>query len=86
MPKVVDERNPPQPEVQEEFVGFIELESTTVDCIAKEILGLCSLDIRNLRGLGYDGASVMAGKVSGVSTQSSPQPCIVTVGAIVLLV
>jgi len=41
-------------------------------CITKEILkflGLCSLDISNLRGQGYDGASAMAGKVSGVSTQ-----------------
>jgi len=70
--RFVDESNPRQPEVREEFVGFIELESTTADCITKEILkflGLCSLDISNLRGQGYDGASAMAGKVSGVSTQ-----------------
>ena len=70
--RFVDERNPCQPEVREELVGIVDLESTTADCIAKEILkflGLCSLEISNLGGQGYDGASVMAGKVSGVSTQ-----------------
>lgn len=29
----------------------------------------CDLELDNLRGQGYDGASVMAGKVTGVSTR-----------------
>ena len=33
-----------------------------------EFIRDCNLDVANLRGLGYDGTSVMAGKVSGVAT------------------
>lgn len=69
--RFVDE-NSCQPDVREEFLGFIELDNTTADSIAKEIMKFlddCNLDVAYLRGQGYDGASVMAGKVSGVSTQ-----------------
>ena len=38
------------------------------DAILKK-LSECNLDVKNLRGQGYDGASVMSGKVSGVSSQ-----------------
>ena len=34
-----------------------------------EFIRDCNLDVANLRGQGYDGASVMAGEVSGVATQ-----------------
>ena len=34
-----------------------------------EFIRVCNLDVANLRGQGYDGASVMAGEVSGVATQ-----------------
>ena len=34
-----------------------------------EFIRDCNLDVANLRGQGYDGTSVMAGKVSGVATQ-----------------
>ena len=34
-----------------------------------EFIRVCILDVANLRGQGYDGASVMAGEVSGVATQ-----------------
>ena len=34
-----------------------------------EFIRDCNLDVANLRRLGYDGTSVMAGKASGVATQ-----------------
>ena len=34
-----------------------------------EFIRDCNLDVANLKRQGYDGASVMAGKVSGVATQ-----------------
>ena len=34
-----------------------------------EFIRVCNLDVANLRGQGYDGASVMAGEVSGIATQ-----------------
>ena len=70
--RFVDETQPCQAEVREKFIGFIRLENTDADSICKGILEFlqeCNLDIGNLRGQGYDGASVMAGKVSGVSAR-----------------
>lgn len=65
-------------QVREEFVGFVELESTDAESISVAIidyLKVCQLDIANLRGQGYDGAAVMSGKVSGVCTRiQSIQP------------
>lgn len=75
--RFVDESHPSQPEVREEFSGFIQLENTNADSISRSILEFlenCNLDIGNLRGQGYDGASVMAGKVSGVSVLSLSGP------------
>ena len=60
------------PAVREEDLGFVQLESTNAESISKSILDFlssCSLDICNLQGQGYDGASVMASKVSGVSAR-----------------
>ena len=70
--RFVDESTPDQPQVREEFVGFVQLDRTSAAFISEAILQFlkdCNLNISNLRGQGYDGASVMAGKVSGVSTQ-----------------
>ena len=61
-----------KPQVREEFVGFVQLIDTDAAAISGAILkflGECNLDLSNLRGQGYDGASVMAGKVAGVSTR-----------------
>ena len=70
--RFVDESTPDQPQVREEFVGFVQLDRTSAAFISEAILQFlkdCNLNISNLRGQGYDGASVMAGKVSGVSTR-----------------
>lgn len=59
-------------EVREEFIGFVELEKADAGSIAAAIVKTledCELDISYLRGQGYDGASVMSGKVSGVCTR-----------------
>ncbi len=59
-------------EAREEFIGFVELEETNAACISASIIDFlkdCDLDLNNLRGQGYDGASVMSGKVSGVCTR-----------------
>lgn len=59
-------------EVREEFIGFVQLESVNAESITSAImkkLSECGLEVKNLRGQGYDGASVMSGKVSGVSTR-----------------
>ena len=69
--RFVDESHS-DPQVREEFVGFVQLDSTDAAFISEAILQFlkdCNLNISNLRGQGYDGASVMAGKVSGVSTR-----------------
>lgn len=70
--RFVDEIRRHQPEIREEFVGFVKLQKTDADTIYKEIMEFirdCNLDVTNLRGQGYDGASVMAGNVTGVATQ-----------------
>ena len=59
-------------EVREEFIGFVELEKADAESISSKIveyLKKCALDLCNLRGQGYDGATVMSGKVSGVCTR-----------------
>ena len=70
--RFVDESKRYQPQIREEFVGFVKLQKAGADTIYKEIMEFirdCNLDVANLRGWGYDGASVMAGKVTGVATQ-----------------
>lgn len=49
--RFVDESHPHQPEVREEFIGFVQLEKTDADSISKSILEFlenCNLDISNL--------------------------------------
>ncbi len=61
-----------KPEVREEFLGFVKLDSADAVTISASLLSFlssCNLDLSHLRGQGYDGASVMAGKVSGVSAR-----------------
>lgn len=55
-------------EVREEFIGFVELDAESISRKIVEYLKKCELDLCNLRGQGYDGATVMSGKVSGVCT------------------
>ena len=61
-----------KPEVCEEFLGFVRLDGTNAESISTSLLSFlngCNLDLSTLRSQGYDGASVMAGKVSGVSAK-----------------
>lgn len=59
-------------DAREEFLGFVDLEKTNAECISASIISFlkdCNLDLNNLLGQGYDGASVKSGKVSGVCTR-----------------
>ncbi|XP_062503905.1 52 kDa repressor of the inhibitor of the protein kinase-like [Corticium candelabrum] len=70
--RFVDETSYKKFEVREEFIGFVELAVANAECISAAItdyLKECDLDIGLLRGQGYDGASVMSGRASGVSTR-----------------
>lgn len=56
-------------DIKEVFLGFIELHSTTGQCIKEAIknqIKQLGLSIDNLRGQGYDGGSNMAGRFNGV--------------------
>lgn len=58
--------------VHEDFVGLHEIEVANADFITdmiKNILVACNLNIHQLRGQCYDGASVMCGLRNGVVTQ-----------------
>lgn len=58
-----------QPVLKEDFVGFIALEKLDTESIAYKILSSLKswgLDLNKLVGQGYDGASTMAGHISGV--------------------
>ena len=55
--------------VNESFTGFVEMSSVSAESISAAILAHLSrigVDLRKLVGQGYDGASTMAGHVSGV--------------------
>jgi len=55
--------------IKEEFLGFIELNSTTGSAIKDTIvkqLECYQLSLKNLRGQGYDGDSNMSGRNNGV--------------------
>ena len=55
--------------VNESFTGFVEISSVSAESISAAILAHLSrigVDLRKLVGQGYDGASTMAGHVSGV--------------------
>ncbi|VDI50001.1 Hypothetical predicted protein [Mytilus galloprovincialis] len=50
--------------VNEDFIGFVPLDKVDAASISTALLKImedCKLDLRNLRGQGYDGASVMSG-------------------------
>ncbi|VDI24426.1 Hypothetical predicted protein [Mytilus galloprovincialis] len=58
--------------VNEDFIGFVPLDKVDAASISTALLKImedCKLDLRNLRGQGYDGASVMSGLKSGVSAR-----------------
>ncbi|CAG2241502.1 unnamed protein product [Mytilus edulis] len=58
--------------VFEDFIGFIEMEKVDAESIATAIVNYvqeCGLNMDNLRGQGYDGASVMSGNISGVKAR-----------------
>ncbi|XP_062521172.1 zinc finger MYM-type protein 1-like [Corticium candelabrum] len=70
--RFVDDSVPGQVQVREEFLGFVKLDCADALSIFNAIVNFmkeCNLDIRYLRGQGYDGAAVMSGKVSGVSAR-----------------
>lgn len=59
-------------EIKEEFMTFIQCEDITGETLANNILNALrewGLDIQNLRGQGYDGASNMSGKFKGVQAR-----------------
>ena len=66
--------------VNEVFLGFIELPTTDASTITDSLLGNLSkwgLDIERLCGMGFDDASNMSDKVSGVHALFQPlsEPC-----------
>ena len=61
--RFVDEESS-EPIIREEFLGFVKLDRADAVSISEAIIGFLkenNLDMNNLRGQGYDGASVMAG-------------------------
>ena len=55
----------------EDFVGLYEVADTSAKAIGDLLLDAvirCNLDISNMRGQGYDGCNVIAGKHTGVSS------------------
>lgn len=59
-------------EIQEDFLGFYELNNIRSDSIVhaiKDVLLRLHLSLQNCRGQTYDGASNMMGRKSGVATQ-----------------
>ena len=61
-------------EIREEFISFSQLEQTSGLAVSTELLRLLetySLDCRNMRGQGYDGAGSMSSERIGVQRRSS---------------
>lgn len=59
-------------DVNEDFIGYVPLNSVDAESLTNAIvqkLEYCNLDTRYLRGQGYDGASVMSGSRSVVSSR-----------------
>lgn len=59
--------------IHEEFLGFVRLARTTGEAVATSILeGLqsWSLDVKNCRGQGYDGAASMSSAARGTQALS----------------
>ena len=58
--------------VHEDFVGLHEIDVANADFITsviKNVLVACNLNVHQLRGQCYDGASIMSGLKNGVVTQ-----------------
>ena len=58
--------------VFEDFIGFVEMEKVDAEAISTAIVTAIrdvGLSMDNLRGQGYDGASVMSGEVSSIKTR-----------------
>lgn len=58
-----------QPVIREDFIGFVALDHLDAKSIADKIISSLQewdLDLNKLIGQGYDGASTMAGHISGV--------------------
>lgn len=56
-------------QIKEDFLGFVELGSTTGSAIRDTIIKQVEcykLSLKNLRGQGYDGGSNMSGRKNGV--------------------
>lgn len=63
-------------EVHEEFVGLHETDKTTSEIlttIIKDVVFRLGLNLYNCRGQGYDGASNMSGRLSGVQARISAE-------------
>ena len=59
------------PHVKEVFLDFIHLQRATAQSVADAILGLMSkhdLDVQDLRGQSFDGASALAGEQNETQT------------------
>jgi hypothetical protein len=58
--------------IYEKFIGFVQVESTTGFELSETILSTLrssNLDIKKLRGQGYDGAANMSGPIKGVQSR-----------------
>ena len=58
--------------IHEDLVGLIEVEMTDAETLTstlKDVLLHCNLQLSHCRGQAYDGASIMARHISGVSTK-----------------
>ena len=59
-------------EVAEDFLGFVQLPETNAAAITEAMLGALkdwNIDLQKWRGKGFDGAAIMSGRQSGVSTR-----------------
>ena len=69
--------------VHESFTGFVEMDSVSAESISSSILAHLSkigVDFQKLVGQGYDGASTMAGHLSGVQKRIRDKcPCAIFV-------
>ena len=72
--RYIDEKKKGMSEVCEDFLGFTKLKVANAENITEKILGkLCKwgVDLKRLRGKGFDGASTMSGHISGVQARIS---------------
>ena len=55
-------------EISEQFLGFAETANTLAK-LAEDSLTAIGLDFQGMRGMAFDGAASMAGKINGVRTR-----------------